>query len=117
LVLDLGVAYFGSYNGALIQGSDGNLYGTTQRGGAQGGGNVYRILMPGPLLTSAQAGQSIVLSWRTNYTGYVLQSLKDLNRGEWTDCTNAVSILGGQYFITNSLPGSAGYFRLRKIGP
>jgi uncharacterized repeat protein (TIGR03803 family) len=115
LVVKLGVPDYGSYNGALVEGNDGNLYGTTQRGGAQGGGNVYRILMPGPLLSSAQAGHNIVLSWRTNYTGYVLQSSRDLQRGEWIDCTNAASINGGQYFVTNSIPGSSRYFRLKKI--
>jgi uncharacterized repeat protein (TIGR03803 family) len=42
----------GAYSGAHpyagpLQGGDGNLYGTTWEGGAIGGGNVYRIIMPG----------------------------------------------------------------------
>jgi len=31
----------------LVQGNDGNLYGTTEYGGANGGGNIFRIIMPG----------------------------------------------------------------------
>jgi hypothetical protein len=116
LVFQLGIQNSGLYPYAgLVQGSDGNLYGTTAFGGAFGGGNIFRILMPGPLLSSAQTGHNIVLSWRTNYSGYVLQSSRDLNPGEWTDCANEISINGGQYFVTNSIPGSSRYFRLRKV--
>jgi uncharacterized repeat protein (TIGR03803 family) len=44
--------YGGQYSGAypyagLIKGADGNLYGTTDSGGVQGGGNIFRIIMPG----------------------------------------------------------------------
>jgi hypothetical protein len=60
----------------LTLGSDGNLYGTTAFGGASGGGNIFRIIMPGPKLNSTSVGRDLVLSWRTNYTGYVLQCSK-----------------------------------------
>ena len=48
--------YTGDYPGAypyfgLVQGSDGNLYGTTSNGGELGAGNIFRIVMPGPVLT------------------------------------------------------------------
>jgi uncharacterized repeat protein (TIGR03803 family) len=99
----------------LVQGSDGNLYGTTWQGGAGQAGNVFRIIMPGPLLSSTQAGRDLVLSWRTNYTGYLLQFSTDLSRNEWNDCTNTFSIVGGQYVVTNSLSDSARFFRLSRI--
>jgi uncharacterized repeat protein (TIGR03803 family) len=98
----------------LLQGSDGNLYGTTELDGSLGYGNVFRIVMPGPLLTSAQAGSQLILSWRTNYTGYTLQSSPDLTSGKWSVCTNPPAIVGGQFIVTNSVTGSAGYFRLKK---
>ncbi len=38
-------------NGALVQGTDGNLYGTTSAGGARGGGTVFKISPSGSLTT------------------------------------------------------------------
>jgi hypothetical protein len=117
LLFELGPGNPGLYPYAgLTLGRDGNLYGTTAFGG-YGAGNIFRTVMPGPLLSVARAGRDLVLSWRTNYTGYVPQFLTDLDSGEWADCTNATSISGGQYFITNSLPGSSRYFRLWKTSP
>ena len=50
------LANFNGINGAnpqssLVQGTDGNLYGTTQDGGANGYGTVFKIT-PGGLLTT-----------------------------------------------------------------
>jgi uncharacterized repeat protein (TIGR03803 family) len=99
----------------VVEGNDGNLYGTTWQGGTPQAGNVFRIIMPGPLLSSARIDDSLILSWRTNYTGYVLQSSTDLSRNEWIDCINTTSIVSGQYVVTNSLSDSSRFFRLSKI--
>jgi uncharacterized repeat protein (TIGR03803 family) len=105
--------YFGANPyGGLVQGSDGNLYGTCALGGSHGGGNVFRILMPGPLLSSSQAGSNLVLSWRTNYVGYTLQSSLDLTN--WSACTNPPSLCAGLYCATNTLSAGAEFFRLIK---
>ena len=119
LVSFTGTGQGGPYPGyapeaALVQGSDGNLYGTCAYGGTYGNGNIFRIIMPGPKLDSFRAGQQLVISWRTNYTGFQLQSSSALGGGNWSDCTNSLSTIGGQFFVTNSISGGAQFFRLKK---
>ena len=70
--------------------------------------------MPGPLLSCAQAGGQLILSWRTNYVGYTLQSSSGPTSGNWSDGTNAPAIAGGQFLVTNPVSGGAGFFRLKK---
>ena len=53
------IVQFDSYNGAnpsaaLIQGTDGNLYGTTEDGGTAGDGALFRISINGPLQITGQ---------------------------------------------------------------
>ena len=112
-----------TYNGAvpgsgpmagLIQGGDGNLYGACAYGGDYGGGNIFRIVMPGPQLNSSRSGQQLVISWRTNYAGYTLQSCSNLSFSTWSDVTNSATPAGGQFFVTNTLNPGAGFFRLKK---
>ena len=119
LVSFTGTGQGGPYPGyapeaALVQGSDGNLYGTCAYGGTYGNGNIFRIIMPGPKLDSFRAGQQLVISWRTNYTGFQLQSSSALGGGNWSDCTNSLSTIGGQFFVTTSISGGAQFFRLKK---
>jgi len=65
-------------------------------------------------LASTQAGNQLILSWRTNYTGFALQSSSDPASGTWTTCSNPPVIIGGQFVVTNPISGTAGYFRLKK---
>ncbi|HEX5222615.1 MAG TPA: choice-of-anchor tandem repeat GloVer-containing protein [Verrucomicrobiae bacterium] len=108
-------AYPGSWPLAgLVQGSDGNLYGVCAYGGAYGGGNVFRILMPGPQLNISHTPNQLILSWRTNYTGFTLQGSDGLSPPNWTDRTNSPAVSGGQYWMTNLISSGAQFFRLRK---
>jgi uncharacterized repeat protein (TIGR03803 family) len=109
----------GPYPGAapyagLLVGSDGNLYGTTGTQGSRGNGNVFRIIMPGPLLISRRAGQQLTLSWRTNYTGFTLQSSESLNAPNWVDSTNPAAVSKGYFWVTNPISSGAQFFRLKK---
>ena len=109
----------GSYPGSwplagLVQGSDGNLYGVCAYGGAYGGGNVFRILMPGPQLSISRAADQLALSWRTNYTGFTLQSSSTLGSINWNDCTNSVVISGGKFWVSNSISDGSRLFRLKR---
>jgi uncharacterized repeat protein (TIGR03803 family) len=111
--------YGGNYPGAypyagLTLGSDGNLYGTCAFQGTGGGGNIFRILMPGPLLTATRSLRHIVLSWRTNYTGFTLQSSTNLASANWMMCSNSPVVSGGQFVVTNLISGTRQFFRLKK---
>ena len=98
----------------LIQGHDGNLYGTCAYGGTYGGGNIFRILMPGPGLGITAIGDAAVLSWRTNYQGFGLETSTTLTSGTWSAATNAPLSSNGRFWSTNSLPGDTRFFRLSK---
>lgn len=98
----------------MVQGSDGNLYGTSGTEGTQGGGNVFRIIMPGPQLNITQAAGQLVLSWRTNYTGFTLQTCDQLDFANWTDCSNSPTASGGQFVLTNAISDGNQFFRLSK---
>ena len=64
----------------LVQGSDGNFYGTTVNGGQGGAGTVFRLtIVPGPpQLTIIPSGANVILTWPTNATGFTLQSTTNL---------------------------------------
>ncbi len=114
-----GTSYFppgANPEAGLVQGSDGNLYGTTDD-------NIFRILMPGPLLTLSHSPainkpqstiNQLVLSWRTNYANYTLQSAANPASANWLDCTNPPAVVGGQYFVTNAVSTGPLFFRLKK---
>ncbi len=98
----------------LILGHDGNLYGTCAYSGTYGGGNIFRILMPGPGLGITVIGDAAVLSWRTNYQGFGLETSTTLTSGTWSAATNAPLSSNGRFWSTNSLPGDTRFFRLSK---
>lgn len=96
----------------IVQGEDGNFYGTAA-GGTNVYGSVFRILMP--FLSSKRSEDNLILSWGTNIVGFTLQSSPDINSlTNWIDFTNSPLIVGGQYTVTNLIFGNRQFFRLRK---
>ncbi len=105
----------------LVEGPDGNLYGTTYFGtrSIDGPGMLFRIVLPQPTppprLALALNGNQVVLSWPTNAVGFTLQSSSDLNSSaNWTDSTDSPVIVADQYFVTNSTFAAAQFYRLKK---
>ena len=77
--------------GGLMQGADGNLYGTTRGGGAYGNGTIFRLSIPMPpvfqtvaqsnstlwFTLSAAAGQAYQIQCKTNLIQTTWNSLGD----------------------------------------
>lgn len=67
-----------------------------------------------PTLMIAESAGNLVLSWSTNATGFNLYSAPVLSPSNtWTAVALPVSIVAGQYVVTNPLPAVPTYFRLR----
>lgn len=68
-----------------------------------------------PALNIALSGDNVILSWTTNAPGFSLQSTSALGSNSvWTNLALPVTVVGGQYTVTNTLSGAAAYFRLQE---
>ncbi len=91
----------GSYpSSALIQGRDGNFYGTAQGGGFYGAGAIYRLSVPAaaaPKLRTPQvSGNALGLSWSAIAgRDYKVQYRTQLDSGDWTDLGTNVTATNG----------------------
>ena len=66
-----------------------------------------------PTLNTKRAGSKLVLSWTTNWSGYVLQSSTSLVAGAtWNKVTTSVSKSGIVNSVTNTMPQKALFYRL-----
>jgi uncharacterized repeat protein (TIGR03803 family) len=112
---------FNGTNGAypeakLVFGSDGNLYGTTRRGGANDWGTVFRLVMPGPpSLTIAQSNSSIIVSWLASAGDYQLEQATNLaSVVSWFAVTQPFATNNGVISATIVTPADRKFFRLKK---
>ncbi|MBI3851987.1 MAG: hypothetical protein HY298_17150 [Verrucomicrobia bacterium] len=67
------------------------------------------------LLRITHSDNFIVISWPTQAVGFVPQSTEILAPANWMDMTNTVSVVGSENTVTNDLPDTARFFRLRKL--
>ncbi len=101
----------------LVQGSDGNFYGTTAGGGALGGGTIFRISFAAPerpLLSVIQAGANVTISWPVAFSSFMLEESNLSPPPSWKAAPLARATNAG--IISVSLPVSAGnkFFRLKQ---
>ncbi len=99
---------------ALVQGSDGNFYGTTSDGGPNGAGTIFRLtIVPEPQLTIIPYGENVILTWPTNAFVFTLQSSMNLGSSAiWTTNFPAPVLIGGQNVVINPITGSQMFYRL-----
>lgn len=98
----------------LVQGSDGNLYGTCGTEGTRGGGTIFRIIMPGPLLSFSNAAGEVLLSWPTNYAGYIVQSATSLQPPNWVDSSGSPVVAGSEFRVSLPAAQPSRFFRLKR---
>ncbi|MGA2178273.1 MAG: choice-of-anchor tandem repeat GloVer-containing protein [Verrucomicrobiota bacterium] len=93
------------FGSLLLSGS--TLYGMTYAGGSHGQGVIFGLDLL-PKLAIAPNDTNVNLSWSTNYPGFVLESIDQLN-GTWTSVPGVTG-------CSATLPVSADsqFFRLRK---
>jgi uncharacterized repeat protein (TIGR03803 family) len=99
---------------ALVQGRDGNFYGTTYQGGTYGYGIVFRLtIVPEPQLTIIPSGPYVILAWPTNYAGFSLQSTTNLGSSAvWTSNSSPPVVIGGENVVINAISGRQQFYRL-----
>ena len=69
-----------------------------------------------PNLTINCYGASVVIAWPDLGGTYTLESAATLSHPTvWTQLTNGMVILAGQYYVTNSISGGSMFYRLRNF--
>jgi uncharacterized repeat protein (TIGR03803 family) len=83
--------------------SGNTLYGTASQGGSSSWGTVFSLTLPGPQLTITLSETNIILTWPTNFVGYVLQSTVDLDSPPGFVDINLMAppvVVNGQFSVT-----------------
>jgi YVTN family beta-propeller protein len=69
--------------------------------------------MPPPTLYIARDAEATVLNWPLSAAGFDLQSTEVLFPAAWSNSSDPVEILGNQNYVTNSVPATTHFFRLK----
>ena len=102
--------------GSLVFGNN-NLYGTTTIGdSSNANGSLFRLALSSitvPKLTIALSGTNVVLTWATNAPGFTLESTTNIAAPvPWATNSSPITILNGQYTVTNFTAGTQEFYRL-----
>ena len=85
-------------DGVLVQGPDGNFYGTTSQGGANGLGTIFRLSVPMPAVFKAitLTDGAPTLTWSAVAgQAYQLQYTTNLAPANWNSFSKPVVAVGG----------------------
>jgi cell wall-associated NlpC family hydrolase len=73
----------------------------------------YIHIFDAPTIIASQVGKNLVLSWGTNWTGYVLYSSTNLSAGAtWTKVSKSPVKIGEFNVMTNTVTSGAVFYRL-----
>ena len=92
--------------GSLVQGTDGNFYGTTYDGGANGKGTVFRLSLPvAPVFLSiAKSAGTVTLVWSSVASQtYQLEYTTNLAQPGWNNVGGGVVATNGTLSATDSV--------------
>ena len=98
--------YLGAHpDGVLVQGPDGNFYGTASQGGASGLGTIFRLSVPMPAVFKAitLANDTVTLTWKAVVgQTYQVQYSTNLAQANWNILGKAVVAPNGTMTTTDS---------------
>src|SRR4030095_451962 len=107
---------FEGINGAspvagLVQGVDGNLYGTTFEGGGGDGGTIFRLIEPPRILAVSASNGNVTITWASfingNYRGEYRSSLTGTN---WNTLPVEVKATGNTASVIDNSPTASRRF-------
>jgi O-glycosyl hydrolase len=67
-----------------------------------------------PTLTGTRQGDSLVLSWPTNASGFGLEFSTNVASGTWVPFPATPTVLGNNFMVSSGISSDAGFFRLHK---
>jgi len=101
--------------GSLIQGTDGNFYGTASAGGAHGNGVIFRVSVPLPpvIRSIAAATDGVTLAWTAVATqSYQVQYKTSLAQTNWTSLGSPQTAATGTLQATDTQTDSQRWYRI-----
>ncbi len=102
----------------LVQGSGGNVYGTTCGAGQGGAGTVCRLTIVPEFQAMTLTSRTLSLIWSTEAGGmYQLQWNSDLSSSNWTNLRGPVTAAGATLRVTDSITNAPRRFYRLVLSP
>jgi len=103
---------------ALVQGSDGRLYGTTYSDGEGGAGTVFLLTIVPEFQTATLSNGTLSLTWSAEAGGmYQLQYNTDLRSSNWINLSNPFTATGATITATDFITTSPQRFYRLVLSP
>ena len=74
--------------------------------------NNITVVHIAPTINFQTSGNQIILSWFTNFVGYSLENTPNLSAGAWATNSTLPTIVGQQFYVTNSISSGNMFYRL-----